>query len=271
MLEITKLRIDAQKYKRLHAALVLLCLFFFGIGVFPGFAWCSFVLFALMLTGLYLKIADLFLLGLMCGLTLLFWNIETIGRLLFPPLPIAFALAAALAAGKSLGFTEEAFGWIKTGDWNRQQAAIVGAVAALSAITLVCWYVVVHPDVSDLTKMIPHARPAVLIATGILFSIANAACEEFFWRGMVFDALERVFPAGAAVISIQALSFGMAHLHGFPRGASGIVLATVYGCILGWVRKRAKGLLAPIAAHIFADLAIYSILVFVVFTNPAAR
>lgn len=253
--------------KALRAALVLLCLFFFGLGIFPGFGRCSFVLFAFMPIGFYFRLPDVFLLGLMCGLALFLWKVETFGGLLLPPFPIAISLVAGLAAGKSLGFTKGAFDWIKAGELDRRQAAIVCAVAALSAISLVCWYEIVHPDVSDLTKRMPHSGAAALIATGFLFSTLNAACEEFFWRGAVYASLKRALLPDSGVIAIQAASFGMAHLHGFPRGASGIALATIYGCILGWVRKDAKGLLAPIAAHVFADLAIYLILVSIAFTK----
>jgi hypothetical protein len=46
------------------------------------------------------------------------------------------------------------------------------------------------------------------------------------------------------------------HLHGFPRGWSGVALASVYGLMMGALRQRARGLLAPWVAHLFADLAI---------------
>lgn len=253
--------------KSLNTMLLLLSLFIFGLGVFPGFGLCSFLLFALMLIGCYCKFADVFLLGLMCGLVLFLSKVETLGGLLFPPLPLAISLAAGVAAGKSLIFTKGAFDWIKAGVWDRRQAAIVCGIAALSAISLVCWYEIVHPDVSDLAKLMPHAGVAVLIGVGCLFSIFNAACEEFFWRGAVFAALERALLPGAAVIAIQAASFGLAHLHGFPRGASGIALATIYGCLLGLVRKNARGLLAPVVAHVFADLTIYSIMGCIVFSK----
>jgi membrane protease YdiL (CAAX protease family) len=244
---------------------VLLCLFFFALGVFPGLGMSAFLLFALMPIGFYFRLADVFLLGLMCGLVLFLGRTGMLGGWIFPPLPFAISLAAGLAAGKSFDFTKGAFDWIKPGVLGGRQVLIVGAIALLSAISLVCWYRIVHPDVSDLTKLMPHAGVAVLIAAGGLFSIANAICEEFFWRGAVYASLERALLPGAAVIAIQAASFGMAHLHGFPRGTSGIALATIYGLLLGWVRKSAGGLLAPVLAHVFADLTIFSILVFIAF------
>jgi uncharacterized protein len=63
-------------------------------------------------------------------------------------------------------------------------------------------------------------------------------------------------------IFVQALSFGAQHVHGFPRGAAGVVLASVWAIGLGMLRRRAGGLLAPILAHIVADATIAVIVIF---------
>ncbi len=215
-----------------------------------------------MLSGLYFKLADVFLVGLICGSTALLCKIEALNGLW--PLPIALALAFVLVVGKLVKFTRGGFDWIKRGNWGRQQIAIVVIVATISGISLVCWYAIMKPDVADLADRIPHVHPIILIVIGLLFSLINATCEEFIWRGIIFSALERTFLPGAWVLCIQAVSFGMAHVHGFPRGASGIVLASIYGYMMGCVRQNAKGLLAPIVAHFFVDVVIYAILVSIV-------
>ena len=250
-----------QNHSWFHSTLVLLCLVFFGLGVFPQLGFSAAVLFVLMLSGLFLGMADVFLLGLTCGLMLSLRKMGAISNLW--PLPTALALSVALFIGKLAPFTRESFGWIKIGDFGRPQIAISAIIVAISGISLVSWFAVIKPDVSDIAARIPHIHPLALVFTGLLFAVSNAACEEFVWRGMIFDALGRVFSSGAVVIFIQALSFGIAHLNGFPRGASGIVLASIYGCMMGYVRQSAKGLLAPIVAHAFADAVIYSILVYV--------
>jgi len=264
-MEITKTDDYTLEHSWIYRTLVLLCLVFFGMGVFPQFAFCSVVLFILMLSGLYLRFADVFLLGLTCGLVSLLCRTGTISSLW--PLPAALALGIALIIGKFTPFTKEAFGWIRRGDWGRQQIVTTAIVAAISGISLVSWYAIVKPDISDIAGRIAHLRPVALILIGLLFSISNAICEEFVWRGMIFDAVERAFSSSAVVIFVQASSFGIAHLNGFPRGASGIVLASIYGCMMGCIRQRSKGLLAPIAAHAFADAVIYSILASVALTS----
>ena len=250
-----------QNHSWFHCPLVLLCLVFFGLGVFPQLGFSAVILFVLMLSGLFLRLADVFLLGLTCGLMLSLGKIGAISNLW--PLPTALALSIALIIGKLAPFTRESFSWIKRGDFGRQQIAISAIIVAISGISLLLWSAVIKPDVSDIAARIPHIHPLALVFTGTLFAVSNAACEEFVWRGMIFDALGRVFSSGAVVIFIQALSFGIAHLNGFPRGASGMVLAGIYGCMMGYVRRSAKGLLAPVAVHAFADAVIYSILVYV--------
>jgi uncharacterized protein len=161
--------------------------------------------------------------------------------------------------------TRAAIDWIKAGTFGRWEIVLIAIISALSGIALIVWYIVVKPDIADLTAKIPSISPFLLVALGLLFAITNAISEELIWRGFVFRALERAVLPGSIVIGIQAISFGLMHLHGFPRGASGIVLATIYGVMLGYLRQRANGLFAPIAAHIFADAVIYIILIFVVF------
>ncbi len=256
---------NTSKYMQQQTLLVLLCLVFFGISLVSEWPYWGLMLLALMLTGLYLKIADVFLVGLICALTLALCKLESINRLW--PLPIALALVIVLVVGKLVKFTRGAFDWIKRGDFGRQQIAIIAITATISGISLVCWYLIVKPDISDLADRIPHVHPIILIVMGLFFSTTNAICEEFIWRGIIFNALERTFLPGAGALCVQALSFGVAHVHGFPRGVSGIVLASIYGYIIGCVRQHAKGLLAPIAAHFFADVVIYSILVSIVFVN----
>jgi len=266
-MDITKPQNDIQKCRWPRAILVLLCLVFFGIGFFTRSAYCSLILFALTLSGLYLKSADIFLVGLICALAASLRRIETLSGLW--PLPIALALVSVLIIGKLLEFTRGEFDWIKRGDFGRRQIAIIAVVAAVSGISLVAWCVTVRPDISDLAGRVPRLHPILLIVTGLLFSLINAVCEEFIWRGIIFNALERTFLPSAGALFLQALSFGAAHVHGFPRGASGIVLASIFGYIMGCVRQQAKGLAAPIAAHFFADVVIYSILVSAVLAKGA--
>jgi membrane protease YdiL (CAAX protease family) len=75
------------------------------------------------------------------------------------------------------------------------------------------------------------------------------------------DALDRALGDGHASVGIQAILFGAHHyLAGFPNGASGLVLTLIYGFLLGILRRLSGGMLAPLMAHIAADLVIFIIL-----------
>jgi uncharacterized protein len=263
-MEIARARNNTLSNLWVHGALVLLCLIV--LAVRPP--WAPFILLALSLIGLYLKFDDAFLLGLTSALWLLLRTVAIINRLwIYTPLALIAGLTVWTlvirysGGGRDLNpvIAKGSLPWVRKGDFGRKQIAIAAVFAVISAIGLVLWYFMLKPDISDIWAKIRNVHPVLLIAAGLLWSIINATSEEFLWRGMIFDTLERHLTSSAAVISIQALSFGAAHFHGFPRGASGMVLASIYGFMLGCLRKQANGLLAPIVAHVFADITIFLI------------
>ena len=123
---------------------------------------------------------------------------------------------------------------------------------------------VVHPraDVKWQADLIPTWSPGRLVLLAVGFALFNAAMEEMIWRGVVFHALERTGLPTVPVVLIQALSFGVAHLHGFPSGSVGILLASAYGAILGVLRSQTRGLLVPFVTHAATDFFIFEILVY---------
>lgn len=100
-------------------------------------------------------------------------------------------------------------------------------------------------------------HPVVLTAAFVAWSACNAVAEELYFRGALQHELVRGL-AGAGV-AVQAVAFGAMHFHGFPRGWSGVALATAYGLMMGALRRRSGGLLAPWVAHVAADLTILAI------------
>jgi len=85
--------------------------------------------------------------------------------------------------------------------------------------------------------------------------------EEFVFRGLVMEATDSAFGPGPLSVVIQAWLFGAMHfLEGFPNGWWGLAMTVVYGIMLGAIRRRAQGMLAPWLAHVFADVVIFVIL-----------
>jgi membrane protease YdiL (CAAX protease family) len=153
--------------------------------------------------------------------------------------------------------------WLVSGRITPAAVKWMVPTVVISSGSLLAWVFLLHPDLSDLVRMVPHNGPLALAAGGVVFSVFNAMWEEFIFRGIAWKSLEQVFPQGWAVNLGQAALFGTTHIHGFPRGWIGVLMATVYGFVLGIIRKESRGLLAPVATHAFADGTIFMILYFI--------
>ncbi|WP_394841244.1 CPBP family intramembrane metalloprotease [Pendulispora brunnea] len=177
------------------------------------------------------------------------------------PLPLAVAIAGYLAVTSRLGEGTFVREWLRRGRWDRGMLAWIAVTAIIPAVALVLWFELTHPDYSHLRGTILPPWPIPVLALGVvLFSIVNAALEELVYRGVLLHALDTSIKSRHLALVIQALAFGIAHIHGFPRGITGVALVFIYGIMMGIVRRIAGGMLAPWLAHIFADVTIGAIL-----------
>lgn len=172
------------------------------------------------------------------------------------PLPwqamMAIALGLHALAARVLPGVAPGPQWRSLGRPTLGWAALVGGV---TPVALLGWLFALHPDLSDIRAMLPDLPLAAMIAGGVAFAFVNAILEELVWRGVLQDRLAVLFGSGGA-IALQAASFGLHHLHGVPRGAVGVLLAGTWAAMLGLLRRRSGGLLAPILAHVVADATI---------------
>ncbi len=146
-------------------------------------------------------------------------------------------------------------GWLRAGILDRQVTTLTVGLIAMSALALIGYQMCFQPGLS---RILDHL-PAVLFhypVLGILaFSMANATLEEFIFRGILLEALASSLGMKPALI-VQALAFGVLHMTGYPPGPVGVVLASVYGWLVGLLRVRTGGLAAPLIAHFCADATI---------------
>lgn len=169
------------------------------------------------------------------------------------PLPnlVLLLVHGALVRGAALGPSP----WVR-GGLDRGSLAAIAGFSALAAAALVAWRYGAGADLERYRAFVP-ALPAALIFAGILpYAMFNAIFEELIWRGVFWRGVEQALGGGAAW-ALTSLSFGLAHWLGFPSGWPGVGLATVYGGMMGWIRRRSGGLLAPWLAHVVADVVIY--------------
>lgn len=176
------------------------------------------------------------------------------------PLPLLVALGAWVLLVRRAPEGLLLGRWFPHGRPDRVTWLLTAAFVVIASVALVTWFHLTRPDVEDLRARIPQLPVAALLLVGLAFSVANAVAEELVYRGIIFGALERVWGALPALV-IQAAAFGLAHLHGFPRGWVGVALATIYGVMTGILRWRSQGLVAPLVAHVAADATIFGILV----------
>ncbi len=130
-------------------------------------------------------------------------------------------------------------------------AASAGVFAGIAAIKISAAHLQAAP------LLIDHQKPvlAVLALVVVVLATANSAVEELLWRVALWQR-----PQGSrwipGLVATQAVSFGLAHGHGIPGGAVGMVAAGLYSTALTGVRMR-WGLLETLAAHLLTDLIIF--------------
>jgi membrane protease YdiL (CAAX protease family) len=92
---------------------------------------------------------------------------------------------------------------------------------------------------------------------GVVFALANALVEEFWFRGLLMGALKPLLPMWR-VILIQAIVFGLFHWFGTPQGILGVLLAGVWGGLLGWWVYARGSLWPAVVVHFLADILIFA-------------
>jgi membrane protease YdiL (CAAX protease family) len=151
--------------------------------------------------------------------------------------------------------------WIRAGKIDKVTALLLVLTVAVASAALAVWTYLAKPDMTGFLSLIPFDSPLQVIGIMLAFSVFNAIGEEVIFRGILQDGLNRVIESRAAVVVIQAVLFGAWHFNGFPGGVSGMVLVWIWGGMLGWIRERSDGMLAPLLAHFFADLTIFLLIV----------
>lgn len=147
------------------------------------------------------------------------------------------------------------------GRFSRDVVLLALCTVIVSGIALSAWYRAIGPDVTIQLALFPTMPVWVFPIAGLGFSLGNAAMEEFAYRGIILQALDSAAGPGLLSLLVQAWLFGALHYReGFPNGAWGLGMTAVYGIMLGVLRRRSQGMLAPWAVHVFADCVIFTIL-----------
>ena len=152
--------------------------------------------------------------------------------------------------------------WLRWGRLDRSVLPLTLLTVILSSCGLWLWFIIAEPDLGRFAGALPTTSVVYLVPIGLGFAVLNAAVEESIFRGILLQGLDRALGPGWLSLIIHALAFGLVHFRGVPDGWVGVAMAAVYGLMLGVIRRRSGGLLAPIVAHICADVVIFCILAF---------
>jgi membrane protease YdiL (CAAX protease family) len=195
--------------------------------------------------------------GLLLALSALPFVISAVARwpwhLLVPLLAYAVITAVVPPLRRTLR-------WARIGRLDGPILGVSAALAVASSAVLVFFDYLVRPDVSRLLEHLPLGPALPMVLAGAFFSVVNALLEELYFRGVLFDAFASQLGERAALI-VQALAFGVGHANGYPPGAVGVGLATLYGLLLGVLRLWSGGLGASFLAHVVADATIFALVV----------
>ena len=179
------------------------------------------------------------------------------------PPQVVFALALAVYGGivSRVPWLHDAGRWCIAGN-TAARFLVAGIVfAALSGVALLAWYHWTQPNLDDLVESFVPSWPLWLLVPGaIVFSVVNATLEEAAFRGVCLDSLDRALGTGITPLLLQATAFAALHFQaGFPRGIAGLGLTFLYGFVMGELRRRSGGLMAPVVAHVITDLVVVTI------------
>lgn len=150
--------------------------------------------------------------------------------------------------------------WLHFGRFDLRVLAVSGGIILIASVTLLLFQLLFEPDLAHVREQFPAVTGSELVLFGVYFSLLNALLEELVFRGVLQDALESQFRPITALL-LQASCFGMAHYQGYPMGALGVLLAAIYGLLLGWLRNWVGGLAAPVLIHVCADATIFAMVV----------
>ena len=131
-------------------------------------------------------------------------------------------------------------------------------IALVSCTALLGFSLLRVPDANTFRGFLHLSTLRDPLAVCVLFSIFNATFEEIVFHGILFDAFESRWGVWAAAVA-TAMLFGYGHLHGYPPGPLGAVLAGIYGLCLAWLRVFSRGIGLSIIARIVADATIFTI------------
>lgn len=149
--------------------------------------------------------------------------------------------------------------WLRFGSLDRNAYKRIGLVVALMYAIMLSGITLLRSDMTHQPFMRSGLPLIALVFIGIAIAAVNAGAEEFVYRGLIMHSLDEGIGAGSTSLMLQAVAFGTFHFNSTEPGLTGVAGAALFGLMLGWLRRSARGMLAPYIAHISVDLLIWTV------------
>jgi membrane protease YdiL (CAAX protease family) len=177
--------------------------------------------------------------------------------------------------------------WPRPGPPTRRGLALgVGSGLAVAAVMLLLYFAVLRDH--HLFRSAPervHQKlvefgldaPAPFLAAACFIAVVHSLLEEYYWRWFVFGRLQRLVPAGAALLLSSAAfaAFHLIDLAAFFPGRFLSLAVPLAGCVgLGgagwcWLYRRSGSLYGPWLCHLVVDVALFAVGYDLAFRAPA--
>ena len=181
------------------------------------------------------------------------------------PIAPGLALVATAVLLRARGQLGRWRAWLRLGRVDRTSIGMVVAVQVVSVAALLTWTRLFDGELTAVyADAARDAGPLLAGVGGVLFLVVNGLVEDSLFFGVLLSAASRTLPTWAA-LALSATVFGLAHLHGIPNGAVGVLMAGSWAVLLAGLRLRTGGMLATYAAHVVADATIVAMLLPAVF------
>lgn len=179
----------------------------------------------------------------------------------FPSLPFLIPFLLMVIIFLPFKKLRKELDWFRAGSMDRFTVGLTLLTGVVSTIALNLWGYWSDNMDRSISFATPFASQPKYVIFGLIvpiFAIVNAFSEEVIFRGVLQNSLDKIFGERNWVTHVlQAAAFAIVHFAGgFPNGKIGYLMVFVYGLMLGYLRMRSKGMLAPYLAHVLADLTI---------------
>ncbi len=183
------------------------------------------------------------------------WLLLSFLRILYVvPMPFPMLLVALLLVGYCRYLHGRSAGELYLAmSGGRSHWIWILPLTLLSLAGLHLWYHYVLPKPHPMSTAIPDWPIAILLASVPIVALANALCEEFFYRGLIQSEATRLLGGWPAVL-LQAVLFATSHYRGgFPNGWSGVGLTLGFGLVMGILTHRARSVWPAVLIHALCD------------------